>query len=287
MSGGGSQTTTTTATPWAGAQPYLEQLLGQAADVAGQDIDYAKPYVGMSDEQRNLLEQLQGYYAPEGQYAQSVAQQQDVISQMLQAPGQVATDPVVQSLVEQAQKGLGTQLTETVLPQIRSGATAAGQYGSTRQGVAEGVAAGKTAEAQSQAATSIYGQAYQDALRRQMQGLAMAPQVSEMGKAGIQTGLQIQDVLRGEETGAAEAEYARRTQAPWAGLEKWASLLYPAAGMGGTTTATGPGRGMFSRLLGGATTGLGAYSALAGMGGKAAGMATPAGMGLGLLSLLA
>lgn len=288
MSGGGGRSTTNTVTnPWGGAQPYLRDLLDKGSEIARQDIDYSKQYVGMSDEQRNLLQQLQGYYAPEGQYAQSLSQQQEALSRMMQAPSGVADDPIVQGLVEKAQAGLGTQLAEQVMPQIRSGATAAGQYGSTRQGVAEGVAAGKTAEAQGRVATDIYGKAYQDALRSQMQALTMAPQVAEMGKQGIQTGLQIQDLLRGEKRAEQDVEYVNRTQAPWSGLEKWASLLYPAAGMGSSSQSSRPGTPFGQRALGAGMSGLGAYSALSGMGGAAAGMAGPVGIGAGLLALMA
>jgi hypothetical protein len=60
------------------------------------------------------------------------------------------------ALVKQANNNLN----DTILPGIRSGAQAAGQYGSSRQGIAEGVAAGRNNEGIASALASLYGNAY-------------------------------------------------------------------------------------------------------------------------------
>lgn len=52
------------------------------------------------------------------------------------------------------------QFNQGVLPQIRSGAQAAGQYGSSRQGIAEGVAAGNASTGLGANLANLYSQGY-------------------------------------------------------------------------------------------------------------------------------
>jgi hypothetical protein len=70
-----------------------------------------------------------------------------------------ALEPVVQS----AMRRMTENFNENVLPGINQGATAAGQYGSSRQGVAQGIAAKGLANAMSDTSASMYNQAFQQA----------------------------------------------------------------------------------------------------------------------------
>lgn len=90
------------------------------------------------------------------------------ISQMLS--GQINTstlDPVVNN----AMRRLGESYGEQVMPAIRSGAEAAGQYGGSRQGIAEGLASRGLAYSMGDLADNLYNQAYQQA-QQNMYGTA-------------------------------------------------------------------------------------------------------------------
>lgn len=90
------------------------------------------------------------------------------IQQML--TGQVNTsslNPVVQS----ALRRMGEGFNEQVLPNIRGNAVAAGQYGSSRQGIAEGLASKGLLYSMGDTANSMYNQAYQQA-QQNMYGTA-------------------------------------------------------------------------------------------------------------------
>lgn len=265
MSGGGSSSTT--ASPWGGAEPYLTKLLQDASELYGQGADYTKEYVGLTDPQRDALEQMRGFYGEGGQFGNYYSQMQNAVNQMMAAPESVYTDPTVQGMITSGQDLLNQQLTEEFLPTIRSGATSAGQYGSTRQGVAEGVAQGKTAEAGQRMASDIYGRAYNEALRQRQLGTSLMPMLEKMGTAGQTMTMNIEDILRQDQQGALDQAYWNRLQAPWAGMEKYAQLLYPAAGFGGQQTTTGGGPSTLQGAAGGAMAGAsvgGPWGALAG-----------------------
>lgn len=88
------------------------------------------------------------------------ANPQDALSAMLS--GNVDTsalDPVLAN----ANRRLGEQFNEQVLPGIRGGAMAAGQYGGSRQGVAEGLAARGLGYAMGDMAANMYNNAFNTA----------------------------------------------------------------------------------------------------------------------------
>jgi hypothetical protein len=74
--------------------------------------------------------------------------------------GLKSADPAMSSYIEAAQRPLYQNLTEQVLPNVRGGAVTAGGFGGSRQGIAEGLAAGKTAQAAGDVGATIAGQQY-------------------------------------------------------------------------------------------------------------------------------
>ena len=67
-------------------------------------------------------------------------------------------------------------LNEQMLPGVRSEAIAAGGFGGSRQGIAEGLAMGRTADAISGAVGNLYAQDYQNAQNRNLQRYGMDTQ---------------------------------------------------------------------------------------------------------------
>lgn len=261
MSGGGKQTSNTVANPWSGAEPYLEQLLQQGSGIYEQGTDYSKEYLGLTDEQKDLIGQQQDYYAPGGGWDARKEQANLALNSMLGAPD-VANNQQVQGLLAANTTAANQQLTEGFLPAIRSGASASGNYGSTRQGIAEGVAQGKTADALAGANANVLSDAYAQGLKQQMAGMSYLNQIQGMDTQGTNALFDYENLLKQDQQGQMDMDYWNKTEAPWQGMDRWSQLLFPAAGMGGQTSTTSPGASQGSRLAGAGMAGLGAYGAL-------------------------
>jgi hypothetical protein len=74
--------------------------------------------------------------------------------------GLAQADPALQSYIEAAQRPTWQALTEQALPAIRGGAITAGGFGGSRQGIAEGLATGRAAQAAGDIATKMAGDRY-------------------------------------------------------------------------------------------------------------------------------
>ena len=119
------------------------------------------------------------------------------MSRFLNSQG-VNIDPVIEAL----RKDYTTQLQEAVLPGLRSGAIASGQYGGSRQAIAEGVANAKANEEFQQQAANLRYQNELEALNRQMQAAQFADTMRQQGLtaggqlAGQRAGLDISNLAR-------------------------------------------------------------------------------------------
>ena len=90
------------------------------------------------------------------------------IKQML--GGQVNTS-ALNPVVDTALRRMGESFSESVLPNLRGGAIASGQYGSSRQGIAEGLAAKGLGYAMGDTSANMYNNAFNQA-QQQMYGTA-------------------------------------------------------------------------------------------------------------------
>ena len=146
-SGGSEQETTQQVIPWSGAQPHLTSLFGQAGQLnaaGGPDYYPGQTFAGrdpLSDQAQNLRLNYATSSMPGQIYDTQRAQ-----SFALNSPD-VANNPYVQNMMQSNQFMANRNLSENILPRLGSGAVAAGQYGGSRQGIAEGIAARGTQEA--------------------------------------------------------------------------------------------------------------------------------------------
>lgn len=101
--------------------------------------------------------QLQGSLNPTGSLQQLLSGQ--VNNQYL--------DPMADNIIARITRNT----TENIFPQTRSGAIAGGQYGSSREGIAEGLATSRMNQDIASAITPMYASAYENAQNR-MQGVA-------------------------------------------------------------------------------------------------------------------
>lgn len=89
------------------------------------------------------------------------------------------SNPALGKYISAATLPLYQNLTENVLPSIRSGAETTGNFGSTRQGIAEGLAAGRTAQAAGSVSADIANKGYQAGLDSLVKNLALTPQTAQ------------------------------------------------------------------------------------------------------------
>ncbi len=87
----------------------------------------------------------------------------------LAATGQAAIRPIFQNL------------TESILPSIRSGAIGAGQLGSSRQGIAEGIASRGALQSAGDTLANIFSGGFGQGLSALQGGLQLAPQTAALG----------------------------------------------------------------------------------------------------------
>jgi hypothetical protein len=138
-----------TITPFTDAQRQGQQM---ALDASGFQADTAKT---ASDVFKQLPSQVaQGIPGLQPFIGQTQNYEQNPWAGLAQA------DPAMSSYIEAAQRPLYQQLTEQVLPNVRGGAITAGGFGGSRQGIAEGLSAGRTAQAAGDVGTKIAGDRY-------------------------------------------------------------------------------------------------------------------------------
>ncbi len=98
----------------------------------------------------------------------------------------MAINPYIQQQADAIQAASNQNLGQNVMPGIRSGALGAGQYGSSRQGIAEGVAAGNAQTGVAGAQAQLYGNAYAQDQNNALQQQSINNQYSlGMGNLGL------------------------------------------------------------------------------------------------------
>ena len=151
------------------------------------------------------------------------------------------------------------------LSQIRTGAENAGQYGGSRQGIAEGIAASRLAQTNADTAATMSSAAYDKGQDTFAKTLMFAPQALEAGMTPVNwlSGVGAQKENLAQQQNDYDANAAMwKLNAPWTPLQNYASIVYGGASPG-TSTSTSSTAGQRS-ALGTATqaagAGLTAYS---------------------------
>lgn len=172
-----------------------------------------------------------------------------------------ASNPNLQGAMDAAVNPIQMRLQRQIMPGISDRAVQQGAYGGSRQGVAEGIAAGEFARESLDATNRI---AYENYARERDIQQRSAPMLAQAGELDL-SGSRIMAAL-----GAGQRNLA--LEAPWAGMDKLAAILGAGgfrrdSGTGtettnGTTTTTGsPGGGGAGGALSGAMGGASAGSA--------------------------
>lgn len=143
----------------------------------------------------------------------------------------VANNPYLDKAIAAAVRPIQESYTDAggVMSQIRTGAGQAGQTGSTRQGIAEGIAAGRMAQAQGDTAAKIASDAYNKGQETFQKTLTFAPQAMEAGMTPVNWLSSVG--AQKENLGQAQLDYEANQRlwqmnAPWVPLQNYASLVY-------------------------------------------------------------
>lgn len=169
-------------------------------------------------------------------------------------------NPYLNAQAQAITNQVNSNLMNTLLPQIRGGATAAGQYGGSRQGIAQAGAISGTQRQLSDALANLYGGAYENAQQRMMgTALPLNQQAVDISSQNIQNQLaqarfnaaaqqqNLANQLQGLQTlyGGVTAPYNFQTGA----LQNYANILNPATGYS-TQTQTQEGQGPIPGMIG-------------------------------------
>ena len=250
MSGGGDNVTTTQA-PWSGQSPYLQDLFQQAQQWFQQPEGATGRSLQLGQEGAQAYE---GAAAPAGNIASSAAKGQQFL-----ASGDVLnpeSNPALQQYIDLANQATTRSFQQGVLPSLKGGAVQAGNVGSSRAGIAEGLASQGVTRQIAQQTAGLASAGYGQGLNAMSRGLALAPQT-----AALQT-------VRGDVlTGAGEAYRGLETRTSDQRLQQLANYQRLLSGNFGQVNTAPSQTGGLSGAIGGAAVGYqigGGYGAAAG-----------------------
>jgi hypothetical protein len=193
-------------------------------------------------------------FSPETQVAQNLAVQnaasaQNSVNQInqgvqygLTGAMDVNNNPALQGAIQAAQRQNNYNFSDAggTMSQIRTGAENTGQYGGTRQGIAEGIAASRLAQTNADVASSMSSAAYDKGQDTFAKTLMFAPQAMEASNTPV-------NILSG--VGAQKENYQQQLNdyqansdmwglnAPWTPLQNYANIVYGGASPGTTSTS--------------------------------------------------
>jgi hypothetical protein len=201
------------------------------------------------------------------------------------------SNPALQGAIDAAVRPISQNLTESQLPAVRSGAYTTGNFGSSRQGIAEGLASGRASQAIGDTAANVANQNYQaglgamssaygnllgastsaygtktgaladlysNNLNARLNALGMTPQVQGAQLTGALTTSGVGDVQQAADQRARDEATYRALYGQMAPLQSAQNLIALSGAIpGGSTTTTGPAQQQspFSGALGGASLG--------------------------------
>jgi hypothetical protein len=286
MAGGGdvpdtqtvSNTTIQKADPWAGQQPYLKDLFGAAQKLYRQKGPYYYPgdTTALFTPEELKAQESMAAYATGGARDlanQGLNSQSFLLGDVLKAD----SNPYMADYAQGAIRPVWEALMREAIPGVNSGAVASGQYGGSRQGIAQGMAIGDATQKSLDTTSKMYSDMY----GRNLDALQKAVMTNE---AVVKGGTMPDQLLAtvGADRRAMQQALIDDALARWeweqalpaAKLSQYAGAIQGSYGGQGTSTSTGtaPGAAQPSTaqsLLGAGMAGLGTYSMLSGAAGSA------------------
>jgi len=244
-------------------EPQFQDLLAQAETFAGAGA----PDMQASTDLLNQTSQAQQANAAAlpGQIAPAQQASQFALTDAINP----ASNPALQEYIQLANDQLTQQYQQQVAPALRNSNVQAGNVGSSRAGIAEGIARQGLVDAQGRQTAAITSQGYGQGLQAMMQALGLAPQTAGLG---AMEGNALATAANSQ--GAADTN---QYNADAGNLQIYRDLISGDMGGTSTTTTSGPETSMFQNLLAAGATGASIYSAIP-TGGASLGVAPPMGI---------
>lgn len=178
-------------------------------------------------------------------------------------------NPALRDTISASTRPIINDLLERALPAIRGEASTTGNFGSSRQGIAEGLATGRAAQAVGDTAAKVATTGYGQGLDAFGKGVALAPSTAQaqllpgLTTSGVGDVRQaLQQALLGEKTGRFNFEQLL----PLLMGKEFAGIAGTLPGAGSTTTGTVASP---NPIMQGAGLGIAGLGALGSMGGSA------------------
>lgn len=251
--GGGQdvkQTTTTELTP------EQKQLIALAMPFANQFAANPPPApTGSAIAGFNPLQK-----AAQGQALAAAGSQQALADQAASTSGflshdvlNAASNPGLQSYMDAATRPIIQNATQQLLPNVRADAYNAGQYGGTRQGLAEGKVADATLRNVGDTTANIANSGYNAGLEAMVKNQALTPSIAGLQSLPASTTGAVGDVQHQLAQSLLTEQYnQKQLQASWPGViaREILGLTSEVPGGGTTTTGNQPQASPFQQIAG-------------------------------------
>lgn len=170
----------------------------------------------------------------------------------------VESNPYLGGYMDAATRPINQSLTESQLPSIRGSAVQTGNFGSSRQGIAEGLASGRASQAIGDTTSKIASTAYGQGLDAQMKALGLLPQTQQAQTTGAATTSGVGDVRQAMQQALINEKvggYNYDQMLPFLVSQELAGVASGLPGGGAVSTGTQQSSGGMSGALGGAASG--------------------------------
>lgn len=273
--GGGGGTTTSTQVNYSPEEAAQRAKVMEEANriysTTGQNIANS-PYPGAAPvpygaHTAAAMNNLWGYSA--NQLPQQLQQYNNSLNFSLKDVLYPESNPALQAYMQSAIRPITQSYMDPggVMSQIRTQAGDANQVGSSRQGIAEGLAARGYQQAVGDTTAKIANTAYGQGLDAMKAAQMLAPTYAQMGTMPAQLQGQIGSMFDTQQQQFADYDAAARMwalNAPWTPLQNYANIVFGGASPGTTATAeANGGTNWGNKALGAVGGGLaGGYAAL-------------------------
>ena len=276
MSSGGNETTTQTTQPYAPAEPFLKDILGEAQNVyrsgVGRQFFPSSTVVPFADQTQQALNLQQAA-------ALEQMQPSTLQGQAATTLGNLASGTASNQFLDQLRQGITSDVMGNVQTQF-GGMGRTGTSPAAQQAVARGVT-----QAYAPIATSLEQQERDRQLKAATQLSPLQEQMDLRRSSGIASlggvGAAFEDLAR-RQLQDQIARFQFGQQAPIQALQNYAGLITPIASGLPTSVGTQPGGSTLATGLGGALSGAALGSYLPGLG---TGLGALIGGGAGILGL--
>ncbi len=261
--GGGGTNTSSTVTE---LSPEQSEIIGLATPVARQFVQNPPTlFPGTQIAPQDPLQlQAQESALATGGTLQDAAQRAQTAQNFLLGPALFPeSNPALAANIRGAIRPLEQQFSEVVLPGIRQGAITAGQFGGSRQGIAEGIAGRGLAQTSGDITAQLSSEAFQSGLDALTKALVFAPTTAQFQLLPA----QIQEAVGAQRQQLAQQQLSEEAQRfiaeqllPFSAAQDVAALAFGIGGGSSVTTSTLPGQQLnpFQAGLGIASLGAGA-----------------------------